>query len=58
MEMIQARRAKCALVIMTALVVVTWIQPVGAAQASLRVAYPAPTASFLPLWAAHDAGFF
>jgi ABC-type nitrate/sulfonate/bicarbonate transport system substrate-binding protein len=24
----------------------------------LRVAYPAPTASFLPLWAAHDAGFF
>jgi len=30
----------------------------GAAVASLRVAYPAPTASFLPLWAAHDAGFF
>ena len=30
----------------------------AAAPASLRVAYPAPTASFLPLWAAHDAGFF
>jgi NitT/TauT family transport system substrate-binding protein len=55
LEIIQA---KCALVIMTALVVVTWIRPVGAAPASLRVAYPAPTASFLPLWAAHDAGFF
>ena len=30
----------------------------AAAMASLRVAYPAPTASFLPLWTAHDAGFF
>jgi NitT/TauT family transport system substrate-binding protein len=30
----------------------------AAAPASLRVAYPAPTASFLPLWAAQDAGFF
>jgi NitT/TauT family transport system substrate-binding protein len=30
----------------------------AAVPASLRVAYPAPTASFLPLWAAHDAGFF
>jgi ABC-type nitrate/sulfonate/bicarbonate transport system substrate-binding protein len=30
----------------------------AAAPASLRIAYPAPTASFLPLWAAHDAGFF
>ena len=30
----------------------------AAAPASLRVAYPAPTASFLPLWTAHDAGFF
>ena len=29
-----------------------------AAERSLRIAYPAPTASFLPLWAAHDAGFF
>jgi ABC-type nitrate/sulfonate/bicarbonate transport system substrate-binding protein len=29
-----------------------------AADRSLRVAYPAPTASFLPLWTAHDAGFF
>jgi NitT/TauT family transport system substrate-binding protein len=28
------------------------------AAAPLRIAYPAPTASFLPLWAAHDAGFF
>jgi ABC-type nitrate/sulfonate/bicarbonate transport system substrate-binding protein len=25
---------------------------------SLRVAYPAPTASFLPLWTANEAGFF
>jgi ABC-type nitrate/sulfonate/bicarbonate transport system substrate-binding protein len=33
-------------------------QAQGAAFAPLRVAYPAPTASFLPLWAAHDAGFF
>src|SRR4030095_1011849 len=33
-------------------------QAQGAAVAPLRVAYPAPTASFLPLWAAHDAGFF
>ena len=24
----------------------------------LRIAYPAPTSSFLPLWAANDAGFF
>ena len=30
----------------------------AAAVASLRVAYPAATASFLPLWTAHDAGFF
>src|ERR1043166_465565 len=30
----------------------------AAAPTSLRVAYPAPTASFLPLWTAHDAGFF
>ncbi len=30
----------------------------GAAPTSLRIAYPAPTASFLPLWTAHDAGFF
>src|SRR5262245_19009880 len=30
----------------------------GATPTLLRVAYPAPTASFLPLWAAHDAGFF
>ena len=30
----------------------------GAVPTPLRVAYPAPTASFLPLWAAHDAGFF
>jgi len=28
------------------------------APASLRIAYPAPTASFLPLWTAQDAGFF
>jgi ABC-type nitrate/sulfonate/bicarbonate transport system substrate-binding protein len=30
----------------------------AAAPTPLRIAYPAPTASFLPLWAAHDAGFF
>jgi len=30
----------------------------AAAEKSLRIAYPAPTASFLPLWTAHDAGFF
>ncbi len=30
----------------------------AAAPAFLRVAYPAPTASFLPLWTAQDAGFF
>jgi ABC-type nitrate/sulfonate/bicarbonate transport system substrate-binding protein len=30
----------------------------GATPPLLRVAYPAPTASFLPLWAAQDAGFF
>ena len=30
----------------------------AAAPAALRIAYPAPTASFLPLWAAQDAGFF
>jgi ABC-type nitrate/sulfonate/bicarbonate transport system substrate-binding protein len=33
-------------------------QAQGAAIAPLRVSYPAPTASFLPFWAAHDAGFF
>ena len=40
--------------------VIAWMAiPIAhAAPASLRVAYPAPTASFLPLWAAHDAGFF
>ncbi|MGH7833162.1 MAG: ABC transporter substrate-binding protein [Candidatus Binatia bacterium] len=30
----------------------------GATSPLLRIAYPAATASFLPLWAAHDAGFF
>src|SRR5688572_27323990 len=30
----------------------------AAAPSSLRIAYPAPTASFLPLWTAQDAGFF
>lgn len=34
------------------------IRPAGAAPASLRIAYPAATASFLPLWTAHEAGFF
>jgi NitT/TauT family transport system substrate-binding protein len=37
-----------------------WILPAahGAVPTALRVAYPAPTASFLPLWAAQDGGFF
>ncbi|HEX5019216.1 MAG TPA: ABC transporter substrate-binding protein [Candidatus Binatia bacterium] len=30
----------------------------AAAPTALRIAYPAPTASFLPLWAAQEAGFF
>lgn len=50
--------ARSALAIIVALLVFSWVRPLGAAQASLRIAYPAPTASFLPLWAAHDAGFF
>jgi len=47
-----------------AAVIVAWIAfapgraGAGAAPASLRIAYPAPTASFLPLWAAQDGGFF
>ena len=45
--------------LMGLLVVLISVVPAkGAAVAPLRVAYPAPTASFLPLWAAHDAGFF
>ena len=40
------------------MITLTWAPESGAAVASLRVAYPAPTASFLPLWAAQDAGFF
>jgi ABC-type nitrate/sulfonate/bicarbonate transport system substrate-binding protein len=43
-------------------IVVTWLALgfawANAAPSPLRIAYPAPTASFLPLWAAHDAGFF
>jgi ABC-type nitrate/sulfonate/bicarbonate transport system substrate-binding protein len=40
--------------------VIAWcaIRITNAAPASLRLAYPAPTASFLPLWAAHEGGFF
>jgi ABC-type nitrate/sulfonate/bicarbonate transport system substrate-binding protein len=44
--------------LMGLLVVLISFVPAQAAVAPLRVAYPAPTASFLPLWAAHDAGFF
>jgi ABC-type nitrate/sulfonate/bicarbonate transport system substrate-binding protein len=42
------------------LLAVFWLAPSGlpAAEKSLRIAYPAPTASFLPLWTAHDAGLF
>ncbi|HEY2990741.1 MAG TPA: ABC transporter substrate-binding protein [Candidatus Binatia bacterium] len=48
---------------LAAAMVLAWIifapfQVSGAAPTPLRVAYPAPTASFLPLWAAQDAGFF
>lgn len=42
-------------------IIIAWTSLGAAATAvpySLRVAYPAPTASFLPLWAAHDAAFF
>ena len=57
-ETIQSRRARRALAIIVALIAFGALRIAGAAPASLRVAYPAPTASFLPLWAAHDAGFF
>jgi ABC-type nitrate/sulfonate/bicarbonate transport system substrate-binding protein len=43
------------------LLLISILAPAGgltAAERSVRVAYPAPTASFLPLWTAHDAGFF
>jgi NitT/TauT family transport system substrate-binding protein len=54
----QPRRARRALAIVIALISFGALRIAGAAPASLRVAYPAPTSSFLPLWAAHDAGFF
>jgi ABC-type nitrate/sulfonate/bicarbonate transport system substrate-binding protein len=47
-----------AVAILIALIVFGSTRVAIAAPNSLRVAYPAPTASFLPLWAAHDAGFF
>jgi ABC-type nitrate/sulfonate/bicarbonate transport system substrate-binding protein len=37
---------------------IAWVSDRAIAATSLRVAYPAPTASFLPLWTAQDAGFF
>jgi ABC-type nitrate/sulfonate/bicarbonate transport system substrate-binding protein len=58
LETIQAGIARRALAIMIALIALGAARTAGAVPASLRVAYPAPTASFLPLWAAHDAGFF
>jgi ABC-type nitrate/sulfonate/bicarbonate transport system substrate-binding protein len=54
----QGKRAQRAVVIIIALVALGSMQTVSAGPASLRAAYPAPTASFLPLWTAHDAGFF
>lgn len=53
-----AKLAQNVFSIIIALTALACIQTAGAAPASLRVAYPAPTASFLPLWAAHDAGLF
>lgn len=57
-ETIQSRRARRAIAIIIAIIAFGAPRIAGAAPASLRVAYPAPTASFLPLWAAHDAEFF
>jgi NitT/TauT family transport system substrate-binding protein len=50
--------AALALSLFVPLIVFGALRVADAAPVSLRVAYPAPTASFLPLWAAHDAGFF
>jgi ABC-type nitrate/sulfonate/bicarbonate transport system substrate-binding protein len=44
--------------ILVAIIAFGALETASAAPASLRVAYPAATASFLPLWAAQDAGFF
>lgn len=47
-----------AIAIVALVVTLATLHNAHGAGASLRVAYPAPTASFLPLWAAQDAGFF
>lgn len=51
-------RARRIFAILIALIAFGCFKTANAAPAPLRVAYPAPTASFLPLWTAHDAGFF
>jgi ABC-type nitrate/sulfonate/bicarbonate transport system substrate-binding protein len=57
-QKIKLMRARRAVAIIFAMIVFGVLEAASAAPASLRVAYPAPTASFLPLWAAQDAGFF
>jgi len=52
------KRVQTGVAIITTLIALGLIQTASAAPVSLRVAYPAATASFLPFWAAHDAGFF
>jgi NitT/TauT family transport system substrate-binding protein len=54
----QSKRPRTAPGIIFVLILFGALRIAGATPASLRVAYPAPTASFLPLWAAHDTGFF
>src|SRR5262245_5042763 len=58
MKQMETGRVRKTIALITLLMVLGLPRMIFAAQASLRVAYPAPTASFLPLWAAHDAGFF
>ena len=55
---IKASRVRKTIAIVTLLIALGAPPMTEAAPASLRVAYPAPTASFLPLWTAHDGGFF
>ncbi len=54
----QCRRIRRDLAILVALILCGALRTAAAAPDALRVAYPAPTASFLPLWAAQEAGFF
>jgi len=57
-QKIKFMRVRRTVAILVAIIAFGALETASAAPASLRVAYPAATASFLPLWAAQDAGFF